>query len=272
MNSKIRDKIAVLVVSCDKYSDLWDTFFGLFARFWSDCPLNVYLLSNYEGASLVSVRNILIGKDLSWSDNLKNALKTLKEDYVLLFMEDLFLYDFVDTNKIMRVFDWIIKSNANYVRMISSPKPNKAYNDLVGIVSKGAIYRIGTQMPVIKKELLLDLLKSGESAWDFEVHGSVRSDKYDDFYSVWEDHFPVIEVVVKGKWDRSAVQQIHALGVKIDLGKRDLMTFSEQIIYHAKCLRSTVFNIVIPSKYQRTVKHFVIRGRYDYNKEANSNK
>ncbi len=49
------------------------------------------------------------------------------------------------------------------------PKPDKHYSQLVGIVSKGTIYRTATVLSVWKKDILLDLLKVGESAWDFEV-------------------------------------------------------------------------------------------------------
>ena len=41
----IKNKFAILIVSCDKYSDLWDPFFKLFFKFWPDCPFNIYLLS-----------------------------------------------------------------------------------------------------------------------------------------------------------------------------------------------------------------------------------
>ena len=34
---------AVVVCSCDKYSDLWDPYFELFKKFWADCPYPVFL-------------------------------------------------------------------------------------------------------------------------------------------------------------------------------------------------------------------------------------
>jgi len=92
MNGKldITDKFAVLVVSCDNYSDLWEPFFELFWRFWPDCPFNVYLLSNKINADIPRVKNLLVGDDISWSDNLRKGISQLKEKYILLFIEDLF--------------------------------------------------------------------------------------------------------------------------------------------------------------------------------------
>lgn len=262
---EIKDKFAVLVISCDKYSDLWEPFFNLFFRFWPDCPFNVYLLSNKHKIELPKVKNLLVGDDISWADNLTKAVRQLNEDYIFLLLDDFFLYDYVETDKIIKVFRWIIQSEANYVRMNPSQMPDKPHNELIGVVSKGTIYRTSTIMPVWKKEILLSLLKSGETAWDFEIFGSLRSDSYDGFYSTWEDCFPVVNGVIKGKWQKGVVNKLKLLDVKIDLDKRDVMTNTETAIFFLKQQRSKLLNLV-PAKYRRGVKDFFLRGNYVYRK------
>jgi len=37
-------------------------------------------------------------------------------------------------------------------------------------------------MSLWKKDMLCALLRAGETAWDFEIHGSHRSDAYDGFF------------------------------------------------------------------------------------------
>src|SRR5438046_834256 len=96
---ELRNRFAVLIASCDKYSDVWPPFFSLFRKFWADCPFNVYLLNNTVSADFTNVSNLLIGEDQSWSDSLRRALLRLNEDYVLIFLDDLFLIDFVDTDR-----------------------------------------------------------------------------------------------------------------------------------------------------------------------------
>lgn len=258
------NKFAILVVSCDKYSDLWGPFFKVFNRFWSDCPFNVYLLSNKRGFDAHKVNNLLIGEDVSWSDNLRKAALNIKEEYILLFLDDLLLCDFVKTDEVLKVFNWILQSDANYVRMNPTQPPDKPYNDLVGIVSRGTIYRSSTVLSVWKKNILLELLKSGESAWDFEIYGTIRSDKYDGFYSTWNDYFPVINGVIKAKWQRDAVKRLESLGIKIDLEKRGIMTRKETTLLRLKEIRSMVLNL-FPPKYRRKIKDFALRGKYSYN-------
>jgi len=260
----IQNKFAILVVSCDKYSDLWNPFFKSFFKFWPDCPFNIYLLSNYKSIDISQVRNLLIGDDISWSDNLYKAIHGLKEDYIFLFLEDLFLIDFVKTNKVLEIFNWILKSNANYVRINPfAVKADKKFNELVGIVSKGTIYRTSTVLSVWKKGIFLNLLKKGESAWDFEIYGSLRSDIYDEFYATWEKYFPIMNVIIKGKWRRSAIRKLNSIGIEIDLSKREVMTFEETIKLYFGLQKLKLLKFA-PAKCRRKLKDFILREKYDY--------
>jgi len=186
---------------------------------------------------------------------------------VFLFIDDFFLVDYVKTDMVIKAFKWMLGNSANCVKMNSRQHPDKPYNDLVGIISKGTIYRT-TVMSVWKKNILLELLKDGESAWDFEIYGTVRSDKYDGFYSTWEDCFPVINGVIKGKWQRGAVRRLNLLGIKVDLNRRQMMTKKETVVLFFKELRSKMFKM-IPAKYRRKVKDFILGGKYNYEIKKN---
>lgn len=253
----VKNKFAVLVVSCDKYSDLWDPFFKLFFKFWPDCPFNIYLLSNYKITNFPKVKTINIGKDISWSDNLYKGLNLLKEDYVFLLLEDAFLIDFVNTNKILNLFNMALNIDVNYFRIIPSPMPDKKYNELIGVVSKGTLYRATSEQCIWKKKILLKLLKTSETAWDFEINGSTRSDEYDNFFSTWGKCLFLINGVVRGKWQRSAIEKLKSLGIQTDLNKREVMTLKETIVFFLKSLRFRLFLEIVPAKYRRRIRSFI---------------
>jgi len=261
----IKKNFAIIVMSYN-YVDLWRIFFKLFYRFWADCPLKVYFFSNHvtnrDILYLPKVKNVLIKDALSWSEVLKKGLNYVDEEYIFLLLDDFFLVDFVNTNKILNISSWILKNNINYLRMIPTPKPDKNYNELVGIVSKGTIYRTSISVPAWKKKVLLNLLKIGESAWEFEIYGTIRSDNYDKFFSTWEKHFSLINGVVKGKWQRNAVKKINSLGIEIDLNGRDMMTFQETIKYYFAQKRSKLLHF-FPAKYRRKISNF-LKGRRNY--------
>ncbi|MCX8008474.1 MAG: hypothetical protein N3A54_02085 [Patescibacteria group bacterium] len=79
---------AILVLSCDKYSDLWDPFFDLFKRYWKDCPFPVYLGSNTKKYSDGSIKTILSGSPKDWSTDLLNIVDKIREEFLFIWLED----------------------------------------------------------------------------------------------------------------------------------------------------------------------------------------
>ena len=74
----MKDDTVIIIPSCDKYSDLWHTFFFFFHKYWQDCPYPIYLMTNnlsYEDQRIITLK---IGEDVSWSANLKKALGTVR--------------------------------------------------------------------------------------------------------------------------------------------------------------------------------------------------
>ncbi|MBK9249483.1 MAG: hypothetical protein IPM69_15545 [Ignavibacteria bacterium] len=254
------NKCAVLVVSCDNYADVWQPFFELFRQFWGNCPYPIYLLTNTLQPHFPSVEVVNVGVDRSWSDNLILALQKIQQEYVFLFLEDLMLSGSVDTDKVDEIFRWAVDNDVNYIRLNPSTYPDKRYNETVGLVSKGTIYRASVVTCLWKKSVLLDLLKSGENAWEFEQLGSVRSDKYDGFYSTYINYFPIINSIIKRVWETSAVKTLAKLGVKIDFSKRRKMTVPESMLWKFKLLRSRIFSMV-PARYRRSVKKLMNAGK-----------
>ena len=80
----MKNKVAFLVVSCDNYCDLWYPFFKTFHKYWSECPYQLYLASNFKQYEDEKVKNIPIlmltakGEE---EDKVK-GLNTGAEDYM----------------------------------------------------------------------------------------------------------------------------------------------------------------------------------------------
>lgn len=257
------ERAALLVASCDRYSDLWRPFFQLLHRFWPQCPLKIYLLSNTVGGNQAGVTDLLVGPDASWSDSLRKGVERLEEEYVFLFLDDLFLRSPVQQESVLEVLHWAVDAGANYVRFTPAPKPDRPHLPLVGSISPGAIYRTSTVLSFWKRSVLLELLVPGETAWEFEGLGSFRSDRYGDFYCTWEGHFPIINGVIKGKWRARAVQSLEALGVHVDLTKRPVMNAGDIARLYFREARSFLLRLV-PARHRRRIKHAALGGRYRY--------
>lgn len=253
MQGNLEQKLAILVVSCDKYSDLWGPFFEVFWQFWPDCPFRVYLISNKKKEKFANVINIVVGEDKSWSSNLLVALKQVKEDFVLMHLEDLFFYKKIDTVNVIKLVNWFIQFDANYIRLNPTPAPDKRYNDVVGEVAKGSIYRVSTVMSVWKKSVLQDLLNLEENAWEFEIYGTRRADKYGGFFATFKPFLPVLNGVIKGKWQGFVLRKIQSFGIELNLKERKVMTIKDVLKLYFFIFRSKVLKC-FPVRYQRKLK------------------
>lgn len=58
--------LAVVISSCDLYSDCWKPLFHSIHQYWSDCPYSIYLISNHKDSGDESIRTIKVGEHLGW--------------------------------------------------------------------------------------------------------------------------------------------------------------------------------------------------------------
>ena len=111
-------KLAIIVVSCDKYSDLWDIFFQCFFKYWPDCPYKLYLGSNFLVYPDERVNNILVGEDIDYSSSLKIMLSEVDEDFVLPMVEDFFISKRIDSENFENYFQDMLVMESPYLKLI----------------------------------------------------------------------------------------------------------------------------------------------------------
>jgi len=255
-------KTALLVLSCDSYSDLWPQMIKSFDNYWIDCPYDKYFVTNFKSIPKSTFNQISVGKDKSWSHGLIIALNKIKHEYnyVLLTLEDLPLVKSVDTEKFKQITTEFYKTNGNYLKFIRKPRPTKKYNKYFGIIEPGSLYRPTCVYALWKIETLLSLLKEEENAWQFERFGAIRSDKIDKFFVVYTNFFSVINTVVKGKWVKKELRKSLKLGLITDSERPVLRQVDE---FKLK-IYTDIFNVftgLVPWKHQRKLV-FRIKG-YD---------
>lgn len=211
-----QSNVAVLVVSCDAYQDLWAPFFACFNKYWDDCPYNVYLGANYSIYKNNKVSQILIGDDIDYSTNLINILNKLYEEWVIVWVEDRVLNSQVDTPHLTELIKKAIGENYVYLKLISSHPYAviKSESEEFGRLPKFIKYRVCLTVGLWKKEVLLKLLKPGESAWQFERRASTRAISLpDSFFALsykFKDSPPISveHLIIKGAVRRDALDYL----------------------------------------------------------------
>jgi len=222
--------LPVLVVSCDRYADLWPPFFELFWRRWPDCPGPVYLGTNFAGSDDPRVRTLRIGADVTWASGVLEMLDQIDAPYLIVMLEDFLLMDPVDNARIERLADIAIAEGLGCLRLYSIFPPDvpvEGYPEL-GAFPPGSNWRITAQAAIWRTETLRRLLVPGFSAWDFEMVGSQMSDDMPD--RIWGVINPALVYdhgVEKGRWTPLGLSICRSAGVVPDLAKRPAFTAAE---------------------------------------------
>jgi hypothetical protein len=248
---------AVLVLSCDKYSGLWDLFFSRWERYWPDCRCPTYLLSNTKLYARDNVTTLCTGEDRDWSSNLIFALDRIQADDILLMMEDAPLNAMVDDQAFTRLFARYQREGMNYLNLKAEPRPRRPDHEL-GELPSGSLYRAALVPSLWNKSVLRQLLVVGETAWQFEIAGSQRSDRFPGFFSVRREFFGLLHCVIRGKLDLRAARVLERSGEIAALGFPS-MTFSEYLDVRVRESRGLLMRTVVPVQWHRRLRSLYYR-------------
>lgn len=198
-------KIAFVVLSCDAYSDLWDSYGQLFNRFWPNCPFDCYMASHHLEYNKHGFKPILLGEDISWSHGLIaliDILKTKGYDYAMIAFDDLLLCENVDNNLVLAATDLFLNENGDCLRFVTEKASRTyKYNDLYGKMGLKVPYRVTLGFAIWNIDVLKKITVDGESAWQFEKNATERSFAFDKFYCTKKSPFKFLNLVIKRKID-----------------------------------------------------------------------
>ena len=83
--------ISFLLLSCDKYQDLWYDFFRLKDLFWPDCPYKWTIVTEDADFYYPEISVLKCGTHLNWTGRLKYAIENLNTKHVCYFLDDFFI-------------------------------------------------------------------------------------------------------------------------------------------------------------------------------------
>lgn len=231
---------ALLVLTCDSYSDLWTPFFKLLERHWPDRPFPLYLgagAATFDSPAVTMLRSNA-GRD--WSQCVIEYLDQLPQRQVLILLDDFFLRRRVDTSAVMRCLAFSRTKQATQLRLVSRPGPTGRFpeDDLIGECAAGSPYRLSMQAAIWDRAKLRELLRAGESIWEFEHNGNSRATgQPGGFYSVWRSVLPyegffAHHVVEKGRWFFHERWIFTRQNIGCDFTRRDTLPAGQTAFYH----------------------------------------
>jgi hypothetical protein len=243
------NRMAMLVVSCDRYADLWEPCLQLLDRYWPERNFDVYLMTNSLEFEWPGVKVIHVGDDVSYADNLRTAIAQIPEDWILLWLEDLLLCSPVNNRRVMSIIGAAQRRGAGYLKL-SGDMPlsyDSGTSEEVGPLPKGVRYRAAIGASLYHRPTLERLLVPGASAWDLD-RSNVCDDLPEDFLaltvaSAKRPPVPYVNAVIKGRWSFGTMSFMKSEGLGAHIGKRrresiTSLAYRKMFVFRLALLRS----------------------------------
>lgn len=247
---------AIVILSCDKYSDLWYPIVSNLKSRFLETAYPIYLVSNQIDFTADGVINIQSGFDIDWSTSFKRALNQIPENELLILLDDMPLRKTVSGKELEEAFNLLSTNDLGALHPRPIP-PKRHWNK-----DHESWYQYSNQdsytsnvYSIWKKEILQNILIEGESPWEFEVFGSNRLNAIATSGALKKNLLDYSNLVIKGMWHPEIKSVQAELGLKLNLAKRKQTSKlnSKQII------SVWIFKIVqnlFPQKLQRILFSF----------------
>lgn len=182
-----------------------------------------------------------IGKDVSYSDNLHSMLSLVDSSWVILWVDDRFLSQRVNSERMSAVIDRAARHRTGYLKLISASPLVVAplEGEEFGEIPPYAKYRACLTVCLWRKDVLERLLVPGETAWEIERNGSGRSATFPELFLVYGTGFvckaPIRDrhILMKGRILRDAKPFLQQEGLLTQLNGRKSQSLWDYLYYRA---------------------------------------
>lgn len=224
----MKNKLSVLISSCDKFSDLWDENIKAYRKYWMHNACSTYLVTdNATSWAASDVQVVVAAGQNDFPLRIKYALASITTPYVLLTLDDYFLIDPVESDKIAYLLERMEREHIQYMSLYNRRVTRKSqYRPLdelypIDLEKKYAItlYPAIWDVDFLKKTIREDL-----SPWQYEVsltQSAIR--EHANCQASLAGTFNILDVVRKGKVLHKAQRYFRKHG--IDIGDRPSISY-----------------------------------------------
>ena len=239
----MKTDFAILIMSCDKYSDTWEPFYICFKKYFNTCPYPLVLSTeSNKYADTIGFDSVIYSGSGEWCERLIYSLKILKVSHIFLLLDDFWLCSYIDQYKFECDLNYIRQNNIGALYLNYEPwKFLVEYNVNYFLWNFGNIYRANTRPAFWNVNYFLSILQKDENIWQFERIASMResSNKY-LVLCQREQYFKFIYAVTAGKYERSALKFAQHEKINIDCSRRAQRNIFETLVLQ---IRNKIFNI-----------------------------
>ena len=220
-------KLTVLISSCDKFADLWDEHIKLYRKNWQLSECKTLLVTDkptdryFDGVEIVVAE-----ENMDFPMRIRYALDYVKTPFVLVTLDDYFLIEKTDREKISTLVSYAERDSIDYLMLYDRRKTNpKKYEPIdrlydIDLTRKYAV----TLYPAIwSVEFLKKTVKENVSPWLYEP--SLTKSAMEENAVCKFSHagtFVMLDVIRKGKVLHKANKYFKKHN--IDIGDRPIIS------------------------------------------------
>lgn len=235
--------VALLIIGFDGYKDVWDSYFYLLNKYWdkNERP-KTYLLTSELTPHYDGVITIAAGKGAEWSTKTRVGVENIKEDYVVLLLEDFFTTRKVDTKKLQHVVEIMQRDNLKYCRILDQKRmygPKYKGEKHILIIPRKDKYGICLEPGIWNKEFLREMVGTENyNPWlfefkmlDLQLHNKDRIDTIQENSNILE----ITHGIVQSQYLPQCIRIFKRQGYEFDLSHRKVFSFKDNFKYRLKC-------------------------------------
>lgn len=236
----------LLLSSYDDGEDLWEGFFTALKVQWPEMDMPIVLNTEtkdyyFEGMDIRTF-GVCREKTMPWAKRLKEVLKRIETEYILLFLEDYWLDSPVNDAYFRKSLQWL-RENKDIASFSYYPcTPGKNIQDNVfekmELRPQKCEYKLNCQVAIWRREKLISYLRNHENPWEWEIWGTIRASRYKErFYTLRADSDLVFSygdpekgcMIHRGKWVEDVARRMCEMyNLDIDFSVRGFEDFDAQ--------------------------------------------
>ena len=215
--------MVILVCSCDKNDDLWYPFQHCIEKYYFNHPKIIYSTETKKNPFYKTIcKDYPLEK---WTKRIRETLKEINDREILLMVDDIFIKNQVDTERI-NYARANLKGNIACFNFEKVFNQNDTESGLEGfkIRKKGSEYELSLMCGLWDRDKLIDVLSEDSNPWEVEYKQNTKGYDYlinsGDYIIDWGYEPFIFTGVCKGKWCKNVIPFFEKEGIKIDYRRR----------------------------------------------------
>jgi len=200
------DDLAVVMVTCDKYSFLWDGWYHYYKKNF-DHKFKEYFISDSDECPFEGFEHLKYDTTDAngWTGAVRGCIEKIPHENVFFLLDDI-LFNTDISSLFMVLYAVFCAYEMDSLRIIMKRSAATGKNTNITLrnsyireLNQNSKYLVSYVPNIFKKSVLLDFLSVNESPWDSEVKGTKRIK--DKGYKIYDYLLPgwYVNAVVKGK-------------------------------------------------------------------------